>query len=264
MTETKSERLVKLQIAPPIASLTLNRPERHNSLIPELLEQFLEALETIRKRADLRAVVLGANGRSFSTGGDIAGFYEHLDDLEAYAEEIVGLLNQAILELVELPIPVVAAVHGLVTGGSLGLVLACDVVLVTPQASFAPYYGVVGFSPDGGWTALLPSLIGPKRAAESLMTNRAITAEEAVALGLANRLLRAEELQQEAFNIVHSMAGMKPGTLRSVKRLLGDSYGDLASRLEQERASFVAQVSRPEAIHGIRDFVGQRSRDRWK
>ena len=62
------------------------------------------------------------------------GFYDHLDDLEAYARTIVGLLNRVILALVELPVPAVAAVHGIVTGGSLGLVLGCDVVLVAPQA----------------------------------------------------------------------------------------------------------------------------------
>ena len=86
--------LVILERVGPVAVLTLNRAERHNSLVPEFLAEMLAALETFGAQPGVRAVVLQANGRSFSTGGDLRGFYEHLDDLEAYAGEIVGLLNR--------------------------------------------------------------------------------------------------------------------------------------------------------------------------
>jgi 2-(1,2-epoxy-1,2-dihydrophenyl)acetyl-CoA isomerase len=169
-------QLVSTDRVGPVATLTLNRAERHNSLVPELLEEILAALARVKATPEMRAVVLQANGRSFSTGGDLRGFYEHMDDLPGYGRRIVGLLNRVILALVELPLPVVAAVHGLVTGGSLGLVPGCDVVLVAPQASFTPYYSVVSFSPDGGWTAMLPSSIGPKRVAEVLLRNQTTSA----------------------------------------------------------------------------------------
>jgi 2-(1,2-epoxy-1,2-dihydrophenyl)acetyl-CoA isomerase len=192
-----------------VAVLTLNRPERHNSLVPAFLEEMLAGLEALRAENGVRATVLQANGRSFSTGGDVAGFADHLDDLAAYAGEIVGLLNRVILALVELPVPVVAAVHGLVTGGSLGLVLGCDVVLVAPEASFAPYYSVVGFSPDGGWTALLPGVIGLKRAADVLLRNETITAELAVAWGLASRVVPAERIRDEALRAAQDISAKK-------------------------------------------------------
>ncbi|MGD2176725.1 MAG: enoyl-CoA hydratase/isomerase family protein, partial [Anaerolineae bacterium] len=185
----KAGELVLLERAGPVAVLTLNRAERHNSLVPPLLAELLAALEVVRSEPDVRAAVLQANGRSFSTGGDVGGFHAHMDDLgdcvdpAAYASKIVSLLNRVILALVELPVPVVAAVHGIVTGGSLGLVLGCDVVLVAPEAGFTPYYRVVGFSPDGGWTAMLPAIIGPKPAAEVLLRNLTIAAEQAVAWG---------------------------------------------------------------------------------
>jgi hypothetical protein len=120
--------LVLLDRSGPVAILTLNRPERHNSLVPPLLHEMLAALETIRTQSAARAVVLQANSRSFSTGGDVRGFYNHIDALETYANTIVGLLNRVILALLDLPVPIVAAVHGIVTGGSLGLVLAADIV----------------------------------------------------------------------------------------------------------------------------------------
>jgi 2-(1,2-epoxy-1,2-dihydrophenyl)acetyl-CoA isomerase len=250
-------RLVLSQRAGPVAVLTLNRVERHNSLVPALLEELLAALEEIAGEPDLRAGVLQANGRSFSTGGDVAGFAAHLDDLAEYASEIVGALNRVILALVELPVPVVAAVHGLVTGGSLGLVLGCDVVLVAPEASFTPYYSVVGFSPDGGWTAMLPGIIGPKRAAEVLLRNLSITAEQAVAWGLASRVVPAESIRAEALAVAQDLAAKKPGSLRHSKRLLTGS--DLGARLEAERARFVEQIVAEEARQGIVAFLERRS-----
>lgn len=252
--------LVQIEHAGPVSTLTLNRPERHNSLIPAMLEQMLAGLAAVQARAECRAVVLQAAGRSFSTGGDLGGFYEHLDDLEAYAGRIVGLLNQVMLAMIDLPAPIVAAVHGLVTGGSLGLVLASDLVVVAPEATFTPYYTVVGFSPDGGWTAVLPDLIGSKRAAEILLLNRTITAEQALAWGLANRLVLGERIRQEAHNMAGEIAAGQPGSIAYSKRLLVGSRAEIARRLEEERASFVDQVVTPEARRGIATFLPRKDR----
>ena len=245
----------------PVGVLTLNRAERHNSLVPELLAEMLAALEMASTQADARAVVLQANGRSFSTGGDVRGFYEHRDDLEAYASEIVGLLNRVILAMVELQVPIVAAVHGIVTGGSMGLVLGSDIVLVAPEASFTPYYSVVGFSPDGGWTALLPPVIGLKRTGEILMRNGTITAEQAVAWGLASRIVPAERIRKEALSTAEDLATMKAGSIGHTKATLGPACDDLEARLEAERSRFVQQIVTTEARQGIEAFLGVSARD---
>jgi len=241
-----------------VAILTLNRPERHNSLVPELLEELLAHLAQLEADPGIRAVILQANGRSFSTGGDLTGFAAHLDALEAYARQIVGLLNQAILALLQLPAPVIAAVHGIVTGGSLGLVLACDLVLVTPEVTFTPYYSVVGFSPDGGWTAMLPTIIGPKRAAAVLMQNQGISADQALAWGLANQIVPGDSIQAEALRVAQDIAAKKPGSIQRTKRLLLGNQGDLARRLEEERLRFVQQIVTPEAREGIAAFLDRR------
>lgn len=252
------KELVQIDWLGPVAILTLNRPERHNSLVPELLEQLLAHLTQITAKPDVRAVVLQANGRSFSTGGDVAGFAAHLEDLEAYAQRIVGLLNQAILGLLDLPVPVVAAVQGIVTGGSLGLVLACDLILVAPEATLTPYYSVVGFSPDGGWTAMLPTFIGPKRAAAVLMQNHRITADEALAWGLANRIVAGDQIRPEALQVAQDIAGKKAGSVQHTKRLLLGDLGDVARRLEEERRRFGQQIVTPEARQGITGFLERR------
>jgi 2-(1,2-epoxy-1,2-dihydrophenyl)acetyl-CoA isomerase len=245
--------LILLEKNPPVAILTLNRPQRHNSLVPELLKDLLAALEDLQMDSQIRAVVLQANGRSFSTGGDLRGFYDHLDDIEAYAGEIVGLLNQVILGMVDLPVPVVAAVHGIVTGGSLGLVLASDIVLVTSEVSFTPYYNMVGFSPDGGWTAWLPQIIGPKRTAQILMQNATISAEQAVAWGLANHLVPREETRTQALETAQDIAAKQFGSIRQTKRLLYPA--DLAERLETERRHFIEQIKTQETEKSMIAFL---------
>lgn len=242
----------------PIVRLTLNRPERHNSLIPALLEDMLAKLNEVRSDEQVRVLILAANGRSFSTGGDVRGFYEHLDSIAHYADRLLELLNETILTLIRLPMPVVAAVHGIVTGGSLGLVLAADIVLITPQVSFTPFYTVVGFSPDGGWSALLPDLIGAKRVAEILMTNSTITAEQAIAWGLASRTVASEEIHPEALRMAEVLASMKPSSLRSTKELITRQPDMISKRLDAERRSFVQQVQTVEARMGMEAFLKKR------
>ncbi len=238
-----------------VAVLTLNRPERHNSLIPALLESLLAALAELNETAEIRAVVLQAEGRSFSTGGDVLGFYEHLDTIQTYAREMVGLLNQVVLAMIDLPCPIVAAVQGPVSGGSLGLVLASDIVLIGPEASLTPYYGVVGFSPDGGWTAMLPDLIGPRRAAEILMLNQSITAREAVAWGIASRIVPGDKIRSEAIAAAQTISGMRPGAISRTKKLLIPGREKLAERLESERRFFVEQIATEEAQEGLSFFL---------
>ena len=179
-------------------------------------------------------------------------FYQ---DLSEEFSHIVGLLHQIILDLVELRCPVVAAVHGIVTGGSIGLVLASDVILVTRTASFTPYYSDVGFSPDGGWTAILPSIIGSKRVAAVLMQNQSISASLAVDWGMADHIIPSGVIRAEAFKCARHLAQKKAGSIAATKRLLADI--ELEGKLEEERLLFVRQITTPEARQGIRDFMNR-------
>ena len=247
-------QFVLVETHPTIALVTLNRVERHNALVPEFLRELIAALTALREQPGLRALVLQANGRSFSTGGDVRAFADALD-VQTFANDIVGTLNQTILALTQFPMPIVAAVHGIVTGGSLGLVLASDLVFVAPQASFTPYYSVVGFSPDGGWTAMLPAIIGAKRASEIVMLNQTITAEQAVAWGMANRVVAAEEIRAEAFAVAQTIAQKKPASVTRAKRLLWGDAAQLAQKLEAERVQFVEQIGTTEARAGMIGFL---------
>lgn len=251
-----SALLVGVETDGPVTAITLNRPERHNSLIPELLIHLIDALNEVRATPTTRAVILRAAGRSFSTGGDIRAFWEASDRITAYADEIVGLLNQTMLTMIKLPQPIIGAVHGPVTGGSLGLVLACDIVLVSPEASFTPWYGPVGFAPDGGWKALLPEVIGQDRVDDILAANRSISAAEAVAWGIANEMVGVEMIHEEAALVARRIAGRTVGTERDLKALGPGEVAALAARLEEERRAFVLQVATDEASAGMARYLG--------
>jgi len=244
-----------LDIADGVARLTLNRPERHNSLVPALLDSLNADLDRIAADRTIRAVVLQASGRSFSTGGDVAGFHAVArGQRRAYAEGLVGSLNRAILTLLRLPMPVIGRIHGAVTGGSLGLLLACDLTAMTPHAFIQPYYAQVGFSPDGGWTAMLPARIGAQRAREIQLLNQRISAQEALQLGLVTACVEADALDATIEGWLEKLKTMQPGSIASTKALLAT---DCAEGLEAELRHFLALIDGVEAEAGMTRFLNR-------
>lgn len=260
MAEGGARELVRLEVEAGVARLTLDRPERHNSLVPALLADLLRHLERLAAEPGLGAVVLAAEGRSFSTGGDVRAFHEQPEArLPDYAAGLVGDLNRAILALLDLPQPVIARVQGPVTGGALGLVLAADLVAAVPESFFAPYYAAVGFSPDGGWSVLLPERIGLQRAREIQLLNRHVGAAEAAALGLVTEVVEAGRLDARIAEWLERLGAQVPGGLAAAKRRLlpAARRAAYAEGLEAERRAFLAEIARPEVRQGMARFLGQ-------
>lgn len=252
--------LTRLDIAGPVARLTLNRPERHNSLVPALIDALKQDLAHIAALPELRALVLQAEGRSFSTGGDVGGFFAvPRGQRRAYADGLVGGLNDCILALFDLPVPVLGRIQGPVTGGSLGFLLACDLVAITSQVFIQPYYTEVGFSPDGGWTALLPARIGDAAAREIQLRNRRVAATEIVQLGLATALVEPEALDATLDGWLAEIVAKQPGALRRTRaNLLPPARrAAIAAALEMEKQSFLEQIDSEEAHHGMARFLAK-------
>ncbi|PVB61913.1 enoyl-CoA hydratase/isomerase family protein [Labrenzia sp. 011] len=243
--------------------LWLNRPQRHNALIPELVSDLRSAVARAAA-LDPLALVLGARGRSFSTGGDVGGFLEHaasLADLTAYSERLVGGLHEAILDLLAFPAPVLAAINGPVTGGSTGLMLAADLVAMAEDAFVQPYYSEVGFGPDGGWTALLPDRIGTAKALQIQYRNERIGAAEALALGLATSICPSADLETRIGEWTADLARGFAQTHRATREKIWDDQrrAVVRSRLDQEMTRFLELVTRPETLEGMRRFKKERA-----
>lgn len=250
--------LVRVERADAVARVILCRSAMSNALVPELLEELLAALAQLREDAQCRALLLAAEGPAFSVGGDMRRFQRERSgagSLQAYSSLLVGRLNEVILALIDLPQPVVAAVHGVVTGGSIGLVLASDLVYLAPEVVFKAHYATAGFGPDGGWTALVGRLAGVHRAAAALLLNRSVRAADAVAWGLANEVVPAAELQQTATAAARRVAAYPAGTMRAAKRLLWGDRAQLAADLESERRHFLELIAQPAAMEGVDAFL---------
>jgi 2-(1,2-epoxy-1,2-dihydrophenyl)acetyl-CoA isomerase len=249
----QTEALVTLRRRGRVAIVSLNRPERHNALVPGLLAALLQALAHPQSQ-DAAALVLRAEGRSFSTGGDLAGFREHLDAIGEYAHALVGQLNEVILTIYTHPVPVVCAVHGQVTGGALGLLLAADHVIMRRGATITPYYSVVGFSPDGGWTAMLPDIIGHQRTMDWLAGNSSHDADTCLALGLVHEVVE-DDCDGAALQWAQRVAGQVTGSVSKSSKLLNANSAVLHQRLEAERENFVSQIQTQTALDGIDLFL---------
>ncbi|MCC5810140.1 MAG: enoyl-CoA hydratase/isomerase family protein [Ectothiorhodospiraceae bacterium] len=249
--------LVETRLEGQIAWVVLNRPDRHNALIPELLQELLAALHRLEYQQP-RALILAAEGRSFSSGGDVGGFYAcPRNERREYSRRVVGLLNDSILQLLRLPFPTIAAVHGMVTGGSIGLVLSCDLVVAGPKAHFAPWYVNVGFSPDGGWTALLPERIGRGRALEIQLLNGTIGAQQALDWGLISRLAEQGKERELASALAAEISGKQIGSVHRTLQLTRPDHDRVASGLDAELRNFLDQIDTEEADRGMAAFLGK-------
>jgi len=241
--------LVSCEQAGGIARLILQRPARANALTADLLDDLNAALDRLDNP---RALVLAGAGRHFSTGGDVARFAAEVAAGHGrdYAARTVGALNAAILRLADLPCPVVARVQGALTGGALGLVLAADLVVMTPDAFIQPWYSVVGFAPDGGWTAMMAARIGPARTRALHLLNSRLSAADALALGLAQAV--SDEPEAVIAGWLSTLAGHDGASMAATKRLLAE---DLAPSLEAERAAFLDRIDTPEVRAGMARFL---------
>ncbi|MCO5099356.1 MAG: enoyl-CoA hydratase/isomerase family protein [Burkholderiaceae bacterium] len=248
---------VRLAHAGAVSTVTLARASMRNALVPDLLLDLCVSLEEIARREETRAVVLAADGDTFSIGGDLRRLEREMRGaaLETYSAEFVGLLNQSIVSLLRLPQPVVGAVHGLVAGGAIGLVLGCDIVVAADDCRFDPQFARAGFTPDGGWTALLPHVVGRRRASACLLLDRALPADEALACGLVTQLAPRERVCALARDMALRIAAAPDATMREGKRLLAGDLAAVERGLEAERERFVATVGAAEARDGVARYL---------
>ncbi len=180
-------RAIRCEVRPPIAEIVLDRPEAGNTFTPELLSELAEATLGLATDARIRAVVLRGEGKSFCFGANVDMFLNEPGDRRAaLLRDLVTRFHTAVTRLTRLEVPVLGVGHGMVVGGGLALLAACDVVIATESTKFRMGWSGIGITMDGGTTWTLPRIIGPHRALELIYTNRAFSAAEAERWGLVN------------------------------------------------------------------------------
>jgi 2-(1,2-epoxy-1,2-dihydrophenyl)acetyl-CoA isomerase len=232
-----------------ITVVRLDRPAERNALIPSLLQALVEQLKSAA--AAKRPVILTAAGPAFCVGADLNWLAGQHDPALGVAD-LVAVHHLAISTLVDMPVPVIAAVNGAVAGGGLGLALAPDYRIAAEKASFTAAYFRLGLTPDGGASTFLERTIGPARTLELLLTNRPLGAREAYAWGLVNEVVDDAALLDRAVAFATSLAPVPSYALLEARRLL-DAV-NLRNQLQLESVA-IRTAARGEFFRAaLRDF----------
>jgi 2-(1,2-epoxy-1,2-dihydrophenyl)acetyl-CoA isomerase len=258
MSDTAPPTL-RLEVRDHIAHLTLSRPDAANTMNLLFGREFLAAAAAIRSNRLVRAVLLSGEGKNFCFGGDLKGMVAAGGDISAHLTELTTNLHAGMTHLARMDAPVIAAVRGTAAGAGLGLVLAADLAIAGKGSKFVPAYTAVGLTPDAGCTFLLPRAVGYKRALELFLTNRALSADEALAWGLVNQVVEDEKVDETAAALAHRLAAGASGAFGAVKRLLGESEVGWEAQLARESRSISARGGTEEGREGIAAFLEKRT-----
>lgn len=214
-------RKVHLECEESVATITIDRPEAANSLDIRTALALRDAVADVVEDRQVRCILLRSNGDRFCVGGDVQGFAKAGEAADRHIAELAGTMHEVILALARTKKPVVCLVQGAAAGAGVGLAMSADIVIASPNAHFTAAYSAIGLSPDCGLTWFLPRLIGMRRAAEMILTNRRVGAKEAVAIGLITRI--SEQLEEEGRSISRSLADGATEALGSIRSLLNHS-----------------------------------------
>jgi 2-(1,2-epoxy-1,2-dihydrophenyl)acetyl-CoA isomerase len=248
----------------PIAWIRLNRPEALNAFADNMRDELLQALLDAQQREDNRVVVITGSGRAFCAGGDV----KRMVELKAQGSDFGPVRanmesGAAVVRLIhEMDRPVVAMVNGIAAGAGCNLALACDLRIASENAKFAQSFVKVGLHPDWGGSYFLPRIVGSARALELLWSGRTVEAEEALSMGLVNRLLPAARLEEATRVLAQQLADAPASVLRLCK-LAVDQSGqfDLEGMLEFEMEGQAQCWAAPESGEGLRAFSEKRKAD---
>ncbi len=207
------------------ALLTFNRPDKLNALSGALRRAFIAALAELAADAAVHAVVLTGAGRAFTAGLDLG----EIADSGKSVEENVASENM-VEAIAIFPKPIIGAINGLAVTGGFEIALALDILLVAEEAAFIDSHVRIGITPGWGLSQRLARAVGLARANELSLSARALTAQEAVAWGLANQVYPAAELVPAALALADQIAGHEPAGVRAMKALIARGY---AATLEQ-------------------------------
>ena len=243
-----------------VATITLNRPEAMNAFAGTMREDLLARLEAAAGSPDVRCVVLTGTGRAFCAGGDVASMAElQARDDTSVVEDRMAVGARIVTLVRAMPKPVVACVNGAAAGAGLNLALACDLRYAARSATFAASFVRLGLVPDWGGHHLLARLAGTARATELLMTGERIDADEALRLGLVNRVHDDEVLTSCVRERVLALARGPAAALAAIKR--GVHLG--ATDTLEETLAFEAETQRrlflsDDAREGMQAFLAKR------
>lgn len=252
--------LVTISIKNHVADVRLNRPDKYNALSEEMFQAIGQAVNMLSKNKTVRAVVLSGNGKGFCAGLDFGSFKQmEGGEFEDVQKNIIERMDGNIVNhgqyvaygWKQLPVPVIAAVHGIAFGGGCQIALGADIRMARPDARFSIMEMKWGLIPDMSASQTLRDLVRIDVAKELVYTGRIISGEEAFDLGLITRV--CDDPLAEALALAKEIAGKNPFAVRSAKKLFNECWhGDVAKGLMMESELETQIISSPNQIEAVR------------
>ena len=249
--------LVKINIADHIADVRLNRPEKFNALSFDLIDAIAAAIDRLAKEPGVRVVVLSGEGKSFCAGLDIENFAaiqsgeKRFPDLtDRYKDKTSNVYQYIGYGWKELPVPVIAAIHGVAFGGGIQIALGTDIRFCTPDTKFSIMEMRWGLIPDMSVTQTIRDVVAIDVAKELIFTNKVILGDEALRLKLVTHVV--EKPYDDAMALATEIASKNPDAIRAAKKLLNDVWhGDSARGLMRESELMMTLMGSPNQIEAV-------------
>lgn len=238
-----------------VATVFLNRPKQLNALNMALMDELVATLETLDNDDEIRAIVLTGDQRAFAAGADI------MEMADADSTEMLRRDQFAKWDRIrKVKKPIIAAVSGFALGGGCELMMHCDMVIASETAQFGQPEIKIGVMPGAGGTQRLTRIIGKARAMEMVLTGKFISAKQAEAWGLVNRVVPVEVYLSEAQKLAREIAQMSPVAVRLAKEAVLKNYESfLLDGLEFERKNFYLLFSTEDQKEGMKAFIEKRT-----
>jgi enoyl-CoA hydratase len=219
-TEAQAEPSILVRSEGPVRVVTLNRPAHANAVNHEMHSSFARLWPTLADDEDARAVVLTGAGSAFSAGGDLVQWLENYVENPVTRRAGMREARRIVREMIEFPLPIIAAVNGPAVGFGCSIAVLCDIVLMADDAFFADTHVASGIVAGDGGSVMWPLLMSLLRAKEYLLLGERIPADVAVSIGLANRVVPRDELAGEAMRLAEKLSALSPRAVQDTKRAL--------------------------------------------
>ncbi len=256
----KSEEHVLYELNDHIALITLNRPETKNAFSPEMIKLWREYLEKAKADDDVRVIVVTGKGDTFCSGGDIKDMADGKLKSWDMKRFLWDGVHRIVLTLEDLDKPVIAAINGAATGAGMDMAIMCDIRVCSDRARLAESYIMMGLIPGDGGAYFLPRLVGVSKALELLLTGDMLNAEEALQMGIVNRVVRHDNLMEETLKLAEKIAERPPLAVRMMKRAV---YQGLTSTLKLHLDYISSQMSllseTEDHVEAARSFLEKRT-----
>ena len=252
------ERAVLYEAANRIGMITLNRPEQRNAMTPELLDAFSEAIAEALADDEIRCLVITGKGRCFSAGADLRSSLQR-SDLGKPSREASFAMYEPFLRVLDVEVPVIAAMNGHTVGGGFGLTLLADIRVANVDAKYGVNFARLGIHSGLGISYTLPRLVGLAHASELLFTGKLIRGSEALDMGLATHAIEGEQVVPRALEIARAITGSAPMAVQQMKASIRRGLGwEIREAALDEAGLQSASLDTEDAKEGIAAILEKR------